>query len=420
MMALQADRTERQKKCLKNWIKYKCQACIEAATGFGKTYMASMAISLLQRKYPDLKSIVIVPTEILLNQWKDQLNKWKLSNVDVIIINTAIKHTYTCDLLILDECHRYAADTFKRVFDVIHYSYVLGLTATLARTDGKEEYIKRFCPICDTVSVKECLANHWVSNYDEYLVLIDVDDIDTYKGYNKQFIKAFSYFDFDWNLVNKCSGPNGYKMKNLLASQRASSSEGRKTVLKEITLNAAQVFRWLQKRKSFIYNHPKKIEIAKKIMDNYPNKKLITFSSNIKMARALEDGKYLYTSKITKKEGKILIENFNKQESGHLHTVKKADEGLSVDNIEIAIIVGLTSSSTQATQRLGRVIRYQPDKKALIFNLILNNTVEVEWFLRGHEKNDYITIKESELDNVLNEKEYSEYELPLLRSINKE
>lgn len=38
MMALQADRTERQKKCLKNWIKYKCQACIEAATGFGARY----------------------------------------------------------------------------------------------------------------------------------------------------------------------------------------------------------------------------------------------------------------------------------------------------------------------------------------------------------------------------------------------
>jgi hypothetical protein len=31
----QTDRTTRQKYCLKQWIKYKCKASIEATTGFG-------------------------------------------------------------------------------------------------------------------------------------------------------------------------------------------------------------------------------------------------------------------------------------------------------------------------------------------------------------------------------------------------
>ena len=42
------DRTTRQKYCLKQWIKYKCKATIEAATGVGKTRMALMAIKLLK------------------------------------------------------------------------------------------------------------------------------------------------------------------------------------------------------------------------------------------------------------------------------------------------------------------------------------------------------------------------------------
>ena len=46
------DRTTRQKYCLKQWIKYKCKATIEAATGVGKTRMALMAIKLLKHKFP--------------------------------------------------------------------------------------------------------------------------------------------------------------------------------------------------------------------------------------------------------------------------------------------------------------------------------------------------------------------------------
>ena len=47
------------------------------------------------------------------------------------------------------------------------------------------------------------------------------------------------------------------------------------------------LMRTMHKRKAFINNHPKKIEIAKKIMEARPNSKIITFSNNVKMAEAL-------------------------------------------------------------------------------------------------------------------------------------
>lgn len=40
----------------------------------------------------------------------------------------------------------------------------------------------------------------------------------------------------------------------------------------------------LQARKSFIANHPKKIEITNKILENRLNSKAITFSPTIKIA----------------------------------------------------------------------------------------------------------------------------------------
>ena len=48
--------------------------------------------------------------------------------------------------------------------------------------------------------------------------------------------------------------------------------------------------RAMRKRKDFIYNHPKKMEIANKIIAARQDKKGITFSSTIKQAESFENG----------------------------------------------------------------------------------------------------------------------------------
>lgn len=46
----------------------------------------------------------------------------------------------------------------------------------------------------------------------------------------------------------------------------------------------------LQKRKKFVMSHPKKFEIAKKIIAARSNKKIVTFSATIKDAESLHTG----------------------------------------------------------------------------------------------------------------------------------
>ena len=59
---------------------------------------------------------------------------------------------------------------------------------------------------------------------------------------------------------------------------------------------------------------------------------------------------------------------------------KKVNEGLNCPDISVAIMLGINSSKTVATQRKGRVIRYQTGKIAEIFTLVLRGTVEEKWF----------------------------------------
>lgn len=289
-----------------------------------------LIIQKILTKYPTKQVLVVVPTTLLKEQWSQLLDSWGFSlNCNIQVINTVIKNSYNCDILIIDEIQRIAADTFREVFNTVKYQYVLGLTATFERLDGKHKVIEQYCPICDNVPITECQINGWVSPYKVYQVLIDVDDIDTYKQYNKEFQQSFEYFGYDFNLALSLLGPKGFINRAKLRDERCpkGSEQERKNVFQAITYHATAFMRCIQSRKAFINNHPKKIELAQKIIDSYPLAKIVTFSNNVKMAEAIKRGK-VYTGKTSKKKGRTTIEEFNKETSGVLCTCFKADEGI--------------------------------------------------------------------------------------------
>lgn len=69
-------------------------------------------------------------------------------------------------------------------------------------------------------------------------------------------------------------------------------------------------------------------------------------------------------------------------------------------------MIGIDSSKTSATQRRGRAIRFEQGKTAEIFNIVLNRTQETKWFYDSHKGDSFITIDESELDKVLQDKNF--------------
>lgn len=398
-------RSERQKECVRNWINSKCRATIVASTGFGKTRTAFLAIFTLLKQKPEYQVIVIVPTTTLKEQWIKQIDDQGLSlNVRVYVINSAIKQPLECDLLVIDEVHRIPSDSFENIFHSCKYKFILGLTATYERLDGKEYILDKYCPKCDEVALTECILNGWVSKYREYVVLITVDDIETYLAYNKDFISHFEYFGFNWELAMKMVGPDGFRTRiqyrDLLCQQ--SPKLNKTQVLKDITYHATGFMRAIQQRKTFINNHPRKIEIAKKILEARKHKKCIVFSGNTKMAESLGI-ENVYTGKTSKKRSKTMIEDFNAGKFNTLSTIKRANEGLDVKGLEVGIVIGTDSSKTSAKQRLGRVIRAeQYDKNAEFFTIVIQGTVEEKWLSKSREGDDYTVIDEDGLERVLN------------------
>lgn len=402
----------RQEQCIKRWVQAKGHATCEAATGFGKTRIGLKVIQKLLDLAPEKRVLVVVPTTLLKEQWATQLDELGFSlNCEVQVINTVIKKPWSTDLLIIDEIHRTGASELSKVFEKVQYKLILGLTATFERLDGRHELIKKYCPVCDIVPITECLANGWVSPYKEYLVLVDVDDIDIYNTYNKEFTECYEYFNFDFERVMKLVGKYGHIECARLRDERCpnGTEEQRKQVFKTIKFKSQRFMQLMQARKGFINNHPKKIELARRIIESRPNSKIITFSNNVKMAESIGMGGKVYTGKVSKKKGRTTIEEFNQLPVGVLHTVKKADEGMDIAGLSVGIVLGTDSGKTKARQRLGRIIRAEEGKQAEMFYIILDNTVESKWFIESHKGQSYTIINEQGLNDVLAGKEPQPY-----------
>ena len=133
-------------------------------TGWGKTCAALWIASQL-----NLKTLIIVHTDNLLNQWKERIMDFLCEESGIIqgpnlIINKNIvigmlqsismkeypPETFKdFGLCIYDEAHHLPGRVFSRVFYKIGTKYNLGLSATITRSDGLTKVIKYF--IGDTI-----------------------------------------------------------------------------------------------------------------------------------------------------------------------------------------------------------------------------------------------------------------------------
>jgi superfamily II DNA or RNA helicase len=85
----------------------------------------------------------------------------------------------------------------------------------------------------------------------------------------------------------------------------------------------------------------------------------------------------------------------------------KLNEGFNDPSLSVAVILGMNSSKTVKTQRRGRVLRAQEGKVVEIFNLVIKGTVEEQWFQNSVGSNNYVTIDEENLVNLLEGKDFT-------------
>lgn len=393
-----SSRTIKQKEVIQTWISQGAKSWGSAATGFGKSYLAVLAIKECNNRDISRSINVVVPTTKLKEDWtgyftgKGKNKKWvkghieihNLKNVNVYVINTYVTSIHSCSLLIIDEGHRTANDSsrlFKTVISRTKFNWILALSATF--DSAHKEFFKKYgMQECCNISMKECVENGWVSKNRILCVPIHLtnEEKEQYKKMKKIFDTHFATFKFDFKLA--MSALTNEETRVLLAFEYG-GLDSKEWTKERIMVAAVQWNRNMQLRKEFLYNLKSKLDTAVEITKKLKLNTILFGQTNISadyIAEQLGDECVAYHSKLKAGQKKEAIKKLTdgRTKVKYISSVKALEEGFNVPTLEVGINYARTSKVLPQIQRNGRSSRFIEGKTSYFIELYVASFEEIE------------------------------------------
>ena len=139
-------------------------------------------------------------------------------------------------------------------------------------------------------------------------------------------------------------------------------------------------------RKHVCFGAENKISTCIKIIEKYPKKKWIIFSKSKKFVDKLhekltEQGikSVSYHSGMSTKQRTAALATARSDDCRVICSATALNAGYNLPSIDAAIIAAGTSTELTNIQQIGRTVRLQENKRALVVNLYADKTQEKKW-----------------------------------------
>ncbi|SCL85916.1 Uncharacterized protein BCRIVMBC120_00890 [Bacillus wiedmannii] len=314
------------------------KAMVVMATGLGKTYLAAFFAKRFKRV------LFIAHLEEILNQAEKSFlrvidnkttgiynGKKKEGEKDVVFasIQTLSRKRHLenfspndFDLIIVDEFHHAAANSYQRVLDYFDPNFLLGITATPDRNDFRDIY-----SICDgnvayRIDFMEAIQRGWLSPFHYYGVHDDTD-----------------YSQIRW-IGNK------YDREELTQIQ----------LREELALNILEAWKKYKKTRTIVFCSSIRQAVFLSTYFNENGYSTISLHSE--------------TKHISREHA---INQLDNNELDAIFTVDLFNEGVDIPSVDTLLFVRPTESLTIFTQQIGRGLRLHEHKEyCVVIDLIAN------------------------------------------------
>jgi superfamily II DNA or RNA helicase len=351
---MSSTKTKIQKEALKAILPLH-NAGVEISMGVGKTLLGLKHMSEVSKFMDKSKRfLVVAPKVSIFDSWKADAKKHKMSHLlDLIDFTTYLsleKQGYNYEVIYLDECHSLKYNhEFYLTAAQLQGATIIGLTGTYPRyrSGEKGEMCNKFCPKVYEYKTDEAIDDKILNDYRIYVHMIDLSDkkVVPIKGKNGStwFVSEQQNYDY-W--TNQLEGAG--KGKNI------------------------QMLRIL--RMKALMGYPSKERYVEQLLARRKTKTLL-FANTQDQADRLAPHSY-HSNNPKSAEN---LEKFKSGEIELLSAVEQLSEGVNIPNLKSGIIMHAYSNNRKASQKLGRLLRLNPDDTAGVHILCYRDTVDEAW-----------------------------------------
>jgi superfamily II DNA or RNA helicase len=360
-----------QRDALAAWTRARGRGVVVLPTGAGKTEVALLAIAARQRA-----ALVVAPTLDLVRQWHEALGR--RFGVDIGVVgggeHTVLPLTVTTydsawmhmehlgnrfGIVVFDEVHHLVADSYALAARLCLAPFRLGLSATPERDDGRDALLAELIgPIVFRKEIDE-LQGTFLADYDVVRVDVALNDDERAQWSAARAV----YREFLQRERVALGGAGGW---DRFVQRAARSLEGRQ---------ALAAWR-LQRRLAF--GAAQKLEHVDAILKRHRGARTLIFSDDNATAYAVAR-RFLVpviTHQTKVRERSQLLAAFADGSLPVLATSRVLNEGVDVPDAQVAVVLSGSGSTREHVQRLGRVLRPRPGKRAVLYELVSADTGE--------------------------------------------
>lgn len=364
------DRNQIQEEALNEVLKYE-RCGVGISMGVGKTLLALKHAN--HYYYPNSRFLVVAPKKAIIESWKNDAEQFGFSHVlDKITFTTYLslnKQDLEYDVVYFDECHSLL---WSHESWLLQYrGKILGLTGTPPVREGSEKYemISKYCPIKYRYITDDAINDSILNDYRIYVHMLQMDNTRTFyiKGKKKPFptteVKSYNYW-----------------------SQRVLEAETAKDrqISTVMRMKAMQEF-------------PSKERYASKLFSNISDKCILFCNTQDQADKLCE---YSYHSNNPDSIGNL--DMFKSGRIDKLSCVLQLNEGVNIPNLKHGIIMHSYGNERKFAQRLGRLLRLNPNDTAHIHVLCYENSVDEKWVKDALKSFDDSKIQYVKVNNFLN------------------
>ena len=272
-------------------------------------------------------------------------------------------------LVVFDECHHLPSAAYALAAQHCLAPFRLGLTATPERVDGRHAELEPLVgPVVYRRQVRD-LAGDYLADYTVERIFVELSG-DERQAYDEA---RAVYREFVVGQGIRMSQPDGWSQFIIRSSQ---SAAGRRAL-------AAY-----QRQKQLAFAAPSKLTYVEALLHRHRRDRALLFTERNDDAYALSR-RFLapiITHQTKVSERTRVLEDFAAGVYNALVTSKVLNEGVDMPAANVGIVISGSGSVREYVQRLGRILRKQGDKRAVLYELVANETSEVRTSDRRRER----------------------------------